>query len=254
MQGEIKPKYMEHLALWHDNRFGQCVYFLTALMNMLQRHHVAREVRARIMNSKKIQDTLAKEVFVPGFKKRMQDAIQDPDTKDAKALRKMLQTIILTGTSNCPFSPGERRCIQPRLFANSFFFGLPNIFNTVAPDNFMSVLLNRKAISPKQGDQIVATDKDMYEINTFIEELKAFPAHIEKFDPYKAVANNALRAVMYFNKLIKLHLYCMVFLGQIRYGKLLPWKKENQVYLQRLAMLVVSMKQVDVPNFIHIML
>ena len=205
---------MEHLALWHDNRFGQCVYFLTALMNMLQRHHVAREVRARIMNSKKIQDTLAKDIFVPGFKKRMQEAIQDPDTKDAKALRKMLQTIILTGTSNCPFSPGERRCIQPRLFANCFFFGVPNIFNTIAPDNFMSVLLNRKCISPKQGNQIVTTDKDTYEVNIFINELKEFPQHIEKFDPYKAVASNSLRAVMYFNKLVN-------DVASILYG--IPW-------------------------------
>jgi hypothetical protein len=156
-QGDIKNKYMEHLALWHDGRFAQCVYFLTALMNMLQRHHVAREVRGRIMNSSRVQTTLADQVFKPDFKVRIQDAIKNPDGKEGKEIRKMLEQIILLGSSNCPFSPGERRSIQPKLFANNFFFGVPNFFNTIAPDHFFAPLLLRETINPVHGNVIVPT-------------------------------------------------------------------------------------------------
>ena len=193
---------MEHLALWHDGRFAQCVYFLTALMNMLQRHHVAREVRGRIMNSTRVQDTLANQVLKPEFKIRLQDAIKDPDGKEGKEIRKMLEQIVLLGSSSCPFSPGERRSIQPRMFANNFFFGLPNFFNTIAPDHFFAPLLLRETRNPVHGNEKVPTDISDKAKEEFLEQLKQFPEYEEIFDPYKAVTTNPVRSTMYFNTLM----------------------------------------------------
>ena len=84
---------MEHLSLWHDGRFAECIYLQTALMNMLMRHFVAREVKLRLMNSKFVRDTIAKEVFQPNFKSRMKTAIAAPDSPDAKKLRKLFEKI-----------------------------------------------------------------------------------------------------------------------------------------------------------------
>lgn len=205
---------MEHLALWHDGRFAQCVYFLTALMNMLQRHHVAREVRGRIMNSTRVQDTLSNQVLKPEFKVRLQNAIKDPDGKEGKEIRKMLEQIVLLGSSSCPFSPGERRSIQPRMFANNFFFGLPNFFNTIAPDHFFAPLLLRETRNPVHGNEKVPTDISDKAKEEFLEQLKQFPEYEDIFDPYKAVTTNPVRSTMYFNTL-------MNNVANVLYG--IPW-------------------------------
>ena len=189
---------MEHLSLWHDGRFAECIYLQTALMNMLMRHFVAREVKLRLMNSKFVRDTIAKEVFQPNFKSRMKTAIAAPDSPDAKKLRKVFEKIILLGTGECPYSPGQRRNVLPKLYANNFFFGLPTAFNTIAPDNFFAVKMLRKCLSPGYNTS-VPTDTIETAIDELIEQLKEFSAENNDPDPYKLVASNPVRAAMFFN-------------------------------------------------------
>jgi hypothetical protein len=69
-------------------------------MNMLMRHFVAREVKLRLMNSKFVRDTIAKEVFQPNFKSRMKTAIAAPDSPDAKKLRARDQLKLLQAGAN----------------------------------------------------------------------------------------------------------------------------------------------------------
>ena len=190
---------MEHLSLWHDGRFAECIYLQTALMNMLMRHFVAREVKLRLMNSKFVRETIAEEVFQPNFKPRMKKAIAAPDSPDAKKLRKMFEKIIILGTGECPYSPGERKNVLPKLYANNFFFGLPTAFNTIAPDNFMAVKLLRKCISPKYESPAL-TDSSEASMNELIDKLKEYSAENNDPDPYKLVPSNPVRAAMYFNQ------------------------------------------------------
>lgn len=203
-KGLLPADYIEHLFLQWDNRFGEDPHFIAVLFNMLQRHILAREIKGKVMNSKFAHKALTEEIFKEGFDKRIQKAKEEPDGEDATYLKRIFQKIILMGTSTVPFSKGERSSVQPIMYSYAFFFGYPNIFNTVAPDSFFSPLLLRSLLYDSRAENISlpSCDNDTDIMTTFIDNLKKFPDKQNEFDPYIAVPKNSARTAMYVSMLM----------------------------------------------------
>lgn len=212
-KGTLPMDYIEHLFLQWDNRFGEDPHFVAVLFNMLQRHTVAKEIKGKVMNSKFTHNALTNEIFQNDFEKRIQKAKEEPDGEDANYLKNIFQKIIKMGTSNVPFSPGERTSVQPTMYSYAYFFGYSNIFNTVAPDSFFSPLLLRTLLSDCKSENynLQSCDTNLEIMNSFIESLKTFPENQKEFDPYIEVPRNPARTAMFVNKF-------MNATGSILYG------------------------------------
>ena len=89
----------------------------------------------RLMKEK-IAMLASQEINSEDFGARLQRAVEDPDSKDAKALLKILTPVIRTSAAKMPFSPSERRGAATMLCAMAQFFGLPSIFFTFSPCAF----------------------------------------------------------------------------------------------------------------------
>ena len=201
-KGTLPMDYIEHLFLQWDNRFGEDPHFVAVLFNMLQRHTVAKEIKGKVMNSKFTHNALTNEIFQNDFEKRIQKAKEEPDSEDANYLKNIFQKIIKMGTSNVPFSPGERTSVQPIMYCYAYFFGYSNIFNTVAPDSFFSPLLLRTLLPDYRSENLhlQSCDTNVELMKSFIESLKAFPENQKDFDPYVEVPKNPARTAIFVNK------------------------------------------------------
>lgn len=217
--GSCPDDYVQHLMLQWDNRFGKDVAFISVLFNQKHRHTVARETKGKVMNSKVAKKILMEDIFKPDFIDRIKAAKDDPNSKDAKHLKRIFAQIVKIGSSSVPFSPGERSSIQPIMYAYAYYFGFANVFNTIAPDSFMSILLNRTLqIDPMDiGGVNTSIDCDNYGIQSFIEDFRKFPDG--STNPYIDVPSNPARTAMFVDEFLHAcasELYGLPLMGHIK--------------------------------------
>lgn len=206
MKSSISKKYFRHLARWYDGRFED-IYFVASLFYVQQRHEVAREVKAKVMNNRCARNKLEEEVFQPNFEARIQQAIKDPGSTDAKKLMKLFEYFITMGTSNVAFSPGHRRNIAPTIAAIRYYTSPYTMFNTFCPDVFFTGLALRfMLVDDKIADPSVASsDQDVDKIDSILNHVREFSLKNETsgFNPYELVPNRPIRSAMYFYRLVE---------------------------------------------------
>lgn len=128
-----------------DRRFAHASNFNFLLYDMSLRHEACRVVAAKLKADLRSfeqfialanNNTLLSDVVV---------ALQDPTTPPAQELLRKLEPIVRVSGRLIPYSPGARDHMVSVIKSYIHFFGAPMFFVTVAPADFNSMIVIRKA-------------------------------------------------------------------------------------------------------------
>jgi hypothetical protein len=143
--GPFPTNFVCHLLLQHDQRFSRTNDILFLLFNQLQRHGSARSVYGKILSNK--FEAFVRLVATPGFRQQLYEALQNPETPEAKCLEARLRNMVRISGGSVPWSPTQRAQSEGQLMAYVRHFGPPAWFLTISPaDMDSSVLLRLSAI------------------------------------------------------------------------------------------------------------
>jgi hypothetical protein len=215
-KSSIPSRYFEHLGLWYDGRFED-TYFIAFLFNVKQRHQVAREVKAKIVNSKYAQSKF-EEILSPNFEKRLLEAMENSSTDDARKIIKMFEYIVKLGTSDVAFSPGQRKGIRPIMAALRYFFSPYTLFNTVAPDILFTPLAIRTMLPDQKhvDTSNESSDTNADDIAKILANMIAFSKDNKagNLNTYDLVPKHPIRSAMHFYDVMETtaeELWCLPF-------------------------------------------
>ena len=105
----LSNKVVRHLLLQFHARHAKDQRFLFAQFNQLQRHAASRAAVIRVRNSKEAVNQFTGLIHEPGFRLRLSQAVDDPDSDDAKLLARQVLPLITSVGATIPYSPSERK-------------------------------------------------------------------------------------------------------------------------------------------------
>ena len=105
----LSNKVVRHLLLQYHSRHARDQRFCFAQFNMLQRHAASRASVIRVRNSKQAVNQFTTLINDPGFRMRLDEAVEDPDSSDAKLLARQVLPLITSVGATIPYSPSERK-------------------------------------------------------------------------------------------------------------------------------------------------
>ena len=105
----LSDKVVRHLLLQFHCRHARDQRFIFAQFNMLQRHAASRASVIRVRNSKQAVNQFTTLIHDPSFRMRLEEAVQDPDTDEAKLLARQVLPLITSVGATIPYSPSERK-------------------------------------------------------------------------------------------------------------------------------------------------
>ena len=144
-------KRSSHLLTQASNRFiDERLIFLFG--NIIQRHAACRVIGIKALAKPESLAAFKVIVTAPGFKERLQAAIADIKSDDAKALVAQLCPFIRQCAAEIPFSAELRGAVLSRQIALMQLFGTPSWFITVSPTDANSALVLRFC-KPVEGYQ-----------------------------------------------------------------------------------------------------
>ena len=76
---------------------------------MLQRHAASRAAVIRVRNSKQAVNQFTSLINDPSFRMRLEEAVENPDSDDAKVLARQVLPLITSVGATIPYSPSERK-------------------------------------------------------------------------------------------------------------------------------------------------
>jgi hypothetical protein len=144
--GPLDTRARRFLLTHFSRRPARNDRLMHTLHNTKMRADTGRVVAAAIRTDTNPMRKFFELVHSHGFDARLDSAIANPDTADAIALAKELAPVIMLTGSRVPFSALERgtRAVT-ELVSMVRFFGLPNVFFTVGPDETRNVIIARVA-------------------------------------------------------------------------------------------------------------
>jgi hypothetical protein len=105
----LSDKVVRHLLLQYHSRHARDQRFIFAQFNMLQRHAASRAAVIRVRNSKQAVNQFTSLINDPSFRMRLEEAVEDPDSDDAKLLARQVLPLITSVGATIPYSPSERK-------------------------------------------------------------------------------------------------------------------------------------------------
>ena len=150
--GSVDKKAARHMLLQFNASFSNCHRFIFLLFDQLQRHAASRVIASRVKCNAKSFELFVKLVNEPNFTKQLQEACKNPSSKESIDLLKKLSPHIVSCTSRIPFTSAQRSAEIMNLVAMRYFYGMPCIFITYAPDDIHGVLNIRLSIGQKNNE------------------------------------------------------------------------------------------------------
>ena len=141
--------------LSHFSRRPACnQQLVVALHNTKFRSDCGRVMAASIRTDAHPMREFFALVMTPGFEARLAAANAEPESSDARELVRLLAPLIMVTGAKVPFSAlerGTRAAVE--LIAMVRFFGLPNVFLTIGPDETHTALVARISCAQLRGPE-----------------------------------------------------------------------------------------------------
>lgn len=139
--GTVDLKAARHMLLQFSYAFASCHRLVFRFFDELQSHAATRVVASRVKFNPKSFDSLVEMVNEPTFKNKWNEASKNPASKESIELLKKISPHIVSCTSRILFTSAQRSADIMNLVTMRYFFGIPCLFTTYAPDD-MNGLLN----------------------------------------------------------------------------------------------------------------
>ena len=131
-EGMMSLASRRHLLNYYDGRFCD-KYFIFWMSSVLTRHSTLRNASTFFKRDTNARMKFEKLANDPELEKKLEQAINNETSKEAKELNSMFSDLMKAVGGNTPWSALERQATLGKLNAMSAFFGLPSIFLTIAP-------------------------------------------------------------------------------------------------------------------------
>ena len=149
--GGLSEGLRQHLVQQFTCVFAHDQRFLFTLLNQLQRHTVSQVLAARVKNNPVAFAGFSELVADPVFKAKVAEAKQDPTSKVAAEVMRVLMKYVVVAGQTVPFGTVERMRVATKMHALVHRFGLPSIFLTISTDDIHSAL-NLRMSYPSQDN------------------------------------------------------------------------------------------------------
>jgi hypothetical protein len=147
-EGTLPPQLVRHLLLHASTRWAQDARFVLLAFNQKMRHEACRSAGVRVASDSAAKLAFKGEVERPDFQDRMEAAVANPKSDDAKVLVKTLAPLVQLTAASVSFSAQSRAAVLSKQYAFCQLFGLPAVFITIAPAEMCSTFVLRLCKPP----------------------------------------------------------------------------------------------------------
>ena len=141
---------MKHLLEWCDGRFFSDSQFVFFLADQVRRHAVLSASKAHLRDHEKSLHAIRELIESPDCEERLEEAIQDPSSEDAKLIFKKIARIVTTSDKYVPFSHNSSSISQ--MYSTQVCAGSPYVFCTIAPSDVQNRLMIRLSVHDPKKD------------------------------------------------------------------------------------------------------
>lgn len=153
--GSLSSTTTRHILLQFHGVFSACFRFIFLLFDQFQRHAATRIVASRVNSDPAAFSAFASWISDPNFLLELKEAAANPLSDKAKQLLKKITPHVDTCTAKIPYSSGERKASMINLYSMVYFYGMPSVFFTFAPDDINGVLNLRLSIPQKKQSKFL---------------------------------------------------------------------------------------------------
>jgi len=213
-RGTLSQREISHLIYQHTGKFAREPRLIFTLFNQRQRHKTASSVSGFAQCDPTKIEKLGVLTKDPEFRKQLDLAVKDPESKEAKEILKTLTPLVGVMGSKVDFSPVARAAAQTTLKAYTQYFGPPSMFLTIAPDDTHSVLgirLSFPSAETNANNAFPAVESGL--IEKLLEGAKSFEVgkvDISEFALQKLVAANPVAAAEVYKITMEAVFSCLV--------------------------------------------
>ena len=155
--GSLSTSTTRHILLQFTGLFSWCFRLIFLLFDQLQRHAASRIVASRVKSDPAAFAAFASWINDPDFILKLKAAAANPLAKESIELLKKIAPHVDTCTAKIPYSTGQRKASMINLYAMIYYYGMPSIFFTFAPDDVHGLLNLRLSIPQKNNVNFPAT-------------------------------------------------------------------------------------------------
>ena len=143
----VSTKLRRTWMLFKDRRCAQDFSLIALLFDQSLRHSTNRGVAFRIKKGGPREDAFTNMCNEPGFKEKVARAVDNPDSKEARGLKKIIAPLVKIVGSQVDWTPLERSGTLGILYAMAQFFNNATYFVTISPSMKNSTLALRLTYS-----------------------------------------------------------------------------------------------------------
>nr|CAH0101600.1 unnamed protein product [Daphnia galeata] len=155
--GSLSTKTTRHILLQSSTVFSSCFRFIFLLFDQLQRHAASRIVASRVKSDPKSFAAFASWIADPNFLSELKLAVANPLANSSVKLLKKITPHVDSCTAKIPYSTDQRKASMINLYSMVYYYGMPSIFFTFAPDDINGLLNLRMSMSQKDNITFPAT-------------------------------------------------------------------------------------------------
>ena len=141
-QREMNQTFLKHCFKYYDGRFDDPMWIATAF-NQKQRHACIRNTARIAAGNPALFEMLGTLANSAHFKQKLIQAIDHPESQEAKRLNAKICRIFALVGKTIPFSPFERACTRPMLAAMRLRYSTSFLFHTGSPPEFEDLMILR---------------------------------------------------------------------------------------------------------------
>ena len=156
--GSVPKAARRHLLLQYTNAAASCARLVHLLFDQLQRHAATVQTAVYVKANPGSFDAFAAWQADETFLAQLREAAQHPNRPASKALAKRILNVVAVVAPRIPFTTAARKSAMPKLLALTYFFDLPSIFLTFAPDDAHGTLNLRLSLPSSSNQSFPATD------------------------------------------------------------------------------------------------
>jgi hypothetical protein len=202
----LPPKLVRHLLLQYHCRHAKDQRFYFSNFNQMQRHAASRAAVLRVKNSRPAIQEFIRLVQQDNIVARLEAAVENPDSDDAKLLTKQILPLITSFGSSIPYSPSERRDMFPHFVSSMYRFGTGFIFLSASFDDKRHCFTARLAIPSSSNQQFPALDHGFRAqmekcADAYSEEGSDFSMLIDDVNLLRLASESPVAAVQFFKTL-----------------------------------------------------
>ena len=137
----------ENWMLFYDQRCAEEINLIFLLFDQLKRHKANSAVAFKIKHANSSDQKFINQVNAPHFKQSIEKAIENPNTSESRHLKNTLEPLVKIIGKNIPWSTYERSTTLNKLYALTYFFGIPTHFITISPSMRNNTLALRISVT-----------------------------------------------------------------------------------------------------------